>query len=161
MAQKNFDDLNYGDETRRHGDYVGLPHDQDQSETGSGSNNDVREGEAVAVDSNGNIAKADIDGAGAAIGVLYTYQYFQNEGQQVDQDRDATVKTQGTVKARVGSGVSAGDHLAAPATATSGTAGVLDASSSTEDSNFVALSDARQQDLPDGTTSHYAEVLIL
>lgn len=83
-----FDGLDAGDETRRNGDYVGLPHDE--------TNDGISEGELVVYDG------TDIAAAGAdpttedIVGVLYTYQY-SGEDDTVRQDRDATVKTSGTV----------------------------------------------------------------
>ncbi len=151
----DFDDLDYGDETRRHGDYVGIPHDQDQSNGSSTSDNDVDEGHAVHVDSQGNIAKAN-EGE-AVVGVLYTYQYF-GEGQPgtIKQDREATVKTSGTVKAYVESGINAGDPLEAGVT----TNGVFDTSNATDSemANYVALTDAVED--PANSGDYYAEVLI-
>lgn len=149
------EDVDYGDTTHRYGDKVALPHDQESS-----GDNDVNEGEAVAIDENGYIAKADVSGAGPAVGVLKNYEYFgDSPNEQIAQGTDATVLMQGTVKARVASGVSAGEHLATPDSSGTGTAGVLAAGGAGE-SNFVALSDATQEDLEDGTTAYYAEVLL-
>jgi hypothetical protein len=158
MATVDFDDLDYGDETRRNGDYVGLPHDQDQSNGSSDATNDVAEGMAVTVDAQGNIAAAE-DGENV-VGVLYTYQYYEDgqTGESIDQDRNATVKTQGTVKAYVASDTAAGEALAPDST--NEDAGVLaNTNGSANTSNIVALSDAKQQDV-DGTTRYYAEVLL-
>lgn len=88
-----WDGLDAGDETRRQGDYVGLPHDE--------ATDGVVEGEPVTYDGT-DIAAAAVDGAGggdAIFGVLYTYQYYQDPqtGETVRQDQDATVKTSGTV----------------------------------------------------------------
>lgn len=148
----NYDDLDYGDETRTHGDYVGLPHDEDTD--------GVPEGQAVSFDGTTIVAAS----AGEpVVGVLYTYQYYTDNtgGETVDQGRNATVKTSGTVKAEVESTVAAGDALEAGVT----TAGVFDTSDATdsEQANFIALSDARQQDNDNpngGTGEYYAEVLI-
>lgn len=150
----DFGDLSYGDETRRNGDYVGLPHDQD-----SGGTSDVLVGQAVSVDGSGNIKQ--MENGDTFVGVLQNYQRFGDSGGRadpgtIDQDRDATVKTQGTAKVEVASDVVAGEALGV---GSGGTAGVLDNGDAPEDS-LVALSDAIQDDRPDGTTAYYAEVLI-
>lgn len=94
-----FDDLDPGDETRRNGDYISLPHAAD--ETGAGGPD---EGDFVALDADGNLTAVD-NGDGTAegeiIGVLYTYQYYGAQN-RIRTDRDATVKTHGAVKANVG-----------------------------------------------------------
>lgn len=147
-------DVDPGDETRRYGDHVGLPHDQD-----SGGTNDVAEGEVVAVDGSGNIAQADANGDGSAIGVLQEYQYYgdsSGSGPQIKQDRDALVGLQGTYRVRVDSAVVAGDYLTTPDTSATGTAGVLDSDNADDSSNFVALTDA----VDDGSGNYYAEVLV-
>lgn len=149
----DYDDLSYGDETRRNGDYVSLPHDEE--------NDDVDEGAAVSFDGTHLQAAADGD---ALVGVLYTYQYAGDSGgapqpeSNIRQDRNATVKTSGTVKARVASDVSAGDALE-PGVDTDGEFHTVD-SASAEVANAVALSDAREQDDADGDTTYYAEVLL-
>lgn len=151
MAHDNdFEDLGYGDETRRNGDYVGLPHDE-----ASGGTSAADEGEAVAVDGSGNIKQAE-DGDNI-VGVLYTYQYFHeaNAGDAIDQDREATVKTQGTVKAKVASTVSAGDSLNTD-TAGASNAGVFSEVNGSADGPFVALQDATE----DADGNYYAEVLL-
>lgn len=137
----NYDDLDYGDETRHRGDYVGLPHDE--------ANDGIEEGAAVGFDGT-KIVPAD--DANPAIGVLYTYQYAGNE---VVQDRNATVKVGGTVKAQVAGTVSAGAHLGAADTSSGETPGNFSATLGDATSNFVALSDARAQD-----GKNYAEVLL-
>lgn len=97
-----FDDLDPGDETRRNGDYISLPHGA--AEDGSGG---PSEGDVVAMDTNGELtAVNNNDGAGAleeadVVGVLYTYQYY-GEPSTIRTDRDATVKTHGAVKANIG-----------------------------------------------------------
>lgn len=101
-----FEDLSPGDETRRNGDYVGLPH----------NGADIVEGEFVDLGSDG-IEAVTAPESDDIVGVLYTYQYFHDAdgGEKVDQERDATVKTSGTVKADV-SGITdagAGDVLGA------------------------------------------------
>jgi len=148
----NFDDISYGDETRTNGDYVGLPHDE--------ATDGVKEGQAVALDGTDIAAAAAGD---PVVGVLYTYQYYGDSGGPsdpgtVDQDGPATVKTSGTVKAEVESTVAAGDALEAGVS----TAGVFDTTDATdaEMANYVALTDAKQDDRPDGSTAYYAEVLI-
>lgn len=150
----DFEDLDFGDETRRNGDYVGLPHDQ-----ASGGANDVKEGQPVAIDPNGNIKKAE-DGD-TIVGVLYTYQYY-GEDNSIRQDREATVKTQGTVKAEVTQDASAGDSLAAPntggtATGTAESAGMFGIEDADDSYPFVALTDPAD---PDGDGRYYSEVLL-
>lgn len=151
MAHDNdFEDLGYGDETRRNGDYVGLPHDQD-----AGTTSAADEGEAVAIDGSGNIKQAE-DGDNI-VGVLYTYQYYHDAdtGSTIDQDRDATVKTQGTVKAKVASSVEAGNSLNTD-TDGSSDAGVFSEVNGSADGPFVALQDATE----DADENYYAEVLL-
>jgi hypothetical protein len=149
----NFDDLTYGDETRRFGDYVGLPHDE--------ADDGVPVGQAVHLD--GTDIAAATGSSDPVVGVLYTYRYTGDSGGPADpgdvqQDAPATVKTKGTVKAEVESGVSAGDGLEAGTS----TNGVFDtAGSQANDHRAVALSDAKKDDRPDGTTAHYADVLLL
>jgi hypothetical protein len=111
-----YEGLNPGDETRRNGDYVGLPHDQD-----AGGTADVDEGQLVAFDGT-NIVAVDDTSAEDVFGVLYTYQYAGDSGgspqpdSNIVQDRDATVKTSGTAIADLSgmttpSSPSAGDVL--------------------------------------------------
>jgi hypothetical protein len=110
-----YEGLNPGDETRRNGDYVGLPHD----EAGDG----LEEGQFVAHDGT-DIESVGDDGTSdfteGVVGVLYTYQYAGDSGgapqpdSNIDQSRDATVKTSGTVVAEFdyqGFTPSAGDVL--------------------------------------------------
>jgi len=159
MAEE-FNDLSFGDETRRNGDYVSVPVD---SETDPAP----QEGDAVGID-DGVLVRADA--ADEAIGVLYTYQYFEeaSAGEQIDYDRDATVKVGGTVKAEVvaeGDGaVEAGDPLTiADGAFTSEGADGLDSA------NYVAISDAEEQvggprnesqHIDDRDGDHFAEVLL-
>jgi hypothetical protein len=157
----DFGDLSYGDETRRDGDHVGLPHDQQ-----SGGTSDVRPGQAVSIDGSGNIKQAE-DGD-VVVGVLQNYQRAGDSGGPADpapiqQDREATVATRGVVKVEVSNDtgnsldVSAGDELGVDGT--DGVAGVLDSGGSPE-TDYIALTDATEDDRPDGTTAHYAEVLL-
>ena len=144
----DFDDINYGDEAHRNGDYVGLPHDQD----GDG----VLEGQAVMHD---GVDLAKATGTDPIVGVLSNYAYYTDNtgGHTVDQDAPATVKTRGTVKAEVESTVSAGDGLDAGTT----TNGVFDTAGDDADLvNAVALTDAKEQDDRDGNTRNYAIVLL-
>lgn len=149
----DFDDLDYGDETRERGDYVALPHDE--------ANDSIPEGHAVTFDGTHiQNCTADTD---ALVGVLQHYDYYDDAvsgSNTVDQDSDAIVKTSGVVKARVESTVSAGDALVGGTT----TNGVFDTlTTETQAASAVALSDARQQDndVPNGGTGeYYAEVLL-
>lgn len=146
MAVKNYDDLDFGDETRGEAlQTVGLPHGA--AEDGSGGPD---EGMAVTVDGGNIVAATQGDNV---VGVLYTYQYFgdsSRDGPYVRTDRDATVAVGGKFKAYVGSGVVAGDALAPDDDG----AGVLGPAGDAS-SNLVALSDAKEQD-----EDHYAEVLV-
>src|SRR6056297_983963 len=95
-----FSDLGYGDETRRNGDYVGLPHDQDDGAT----DKNVLPGHAVRIDGDGVISRAD--GTGDAVGVLANYERSGDSGGpddpgDIDQDQNANVKVGGVVKAEV------------------------------------------------------------
>jgi hypothetical protein len=140
-----YDSLTYGDETRDSGDTVGLPHDEDSD--------GVPVGQAVMFDGS-TIAAAT--GTDPIVGVLSNYPVY-GEDNTVDQDQDATVKTAGTVKAEVESGVSAGDGLDAGTS----TNGVFDTAADDADLvNAVALTDAKRDDRPDGGEAHYAEVLL-
>lgn len=108
-----YEGLNVGDETRRHGDYIGLPHG-------------VTDGKAVAdlgtldrgvpvVYDGSAITEATADGD-TIVGVLYAFDVYgdsTNAGPYVDGDSDATVKTSGTVKAdlsQLGDGVAEADE---------------------------------------------------
>lgn len=153
-----FSDLGYGDETRRFGDYVGLPHDQD-----SGGVNDVLPGQVVSVGS--GVIKQAGDGTEAAIGVLSNYDRSGDSGGpddpgSIDQDQNANVKVGGVVKAEVESDVSEGEYLVAG----DETTGVLSNSAPDTESRFLALSDAVEDDRYDNdgnvVTTNYAEVLI-
>jgi len=91
-----YEGLNAGDETRRNGDYVGVSHDE--------TNDNVDEGELVTINSSGVLKAAGGDTSAVDVaGVLYTYQYAGDSGgapqpdSNIVQDRDATVKTSGTV----------------------------------------------------------------
>jgi len=159
-----YSDLGYGDETRKRGDYVGLPHDQDESNGSSTAENDVKPGQAVSIDAQGNIKQAE-DGENI-VGVLVDYQRFGDSGGPDDpgsikQDENATVKVGGTVKAEVAGAdssapaVEAGDLLGIDTD--DGTAGVLDGEASPE-TDFVALSGAVEDERYDGTQAYYAEV---
>lgn len=157
MAEADYDDLDYGDETRGEAvQTVGLPHGAPES--GADGEDHPVEGMVVSVNGDGELAPA-ADGENA-VGVLYTYQYFgdsSHDGPYVRTDRDATVAVGGKLKVHVNEDVGAGDALAPDTDA----AGVLDAGGSESDSNFVALSDARQQgELPNGDDAYYAEVLV-
>lgn len=112
-----FDGLNVGDETRRHGDYVGLPHTVSDG-TAVGSLGALDRGAPVNLDGDGNL---DVAASGeAVVGVLYAFDVYgdsSRDGPYVDGDSDATVKTSGTVIAdvapMVSGAVSAGDVLGA------------------------------------------------
>lgn len=106
---------NPGDETRRNGDYVGLPHTTDED-----GSNGPDEGELVTFDGT-TISTAAVPGDGTGdelFGVLYTYQYFGDtqagRDPKLRTDRNATVKTSGTVVVDVSGlavSVSEGDVL--------------------------------------------------
>jgi hypothetical protein len=148
----NYDELDYGDETRGEGvQTVGLPHDE--------ASDGVPVGAAVSFDGTKIVAA---DENHPPIGVLYTYQ-FHGENNAVRQDRNATVLVAGKVKAQVESDVEAGDMLDNANVATDGeTAGNL-SNGGDQTSSFVALTDAQQQDNgnPNGAGGEsYAEVLV-
>lgn len=150
-----YGDLSYGDETRRNGDYVSLPHDE--------ANNTVKEGEAVTVNSSGDIIRAT--NGDTVVGVLYELPRSGDSGgpsdpAPVEQDSEATVKVAGTVKAVVESTVEAGEPLGI-----GGTSGVFadpDDGTATPGptANFIALSGANEDDRADGTTVQFAEVRV-
>lgn len=157
----DYDDLDYGDEVRGEAlQTVGLPHNT--NEDGSGGPD---EGQPVAWDesagSDGAIVAADASAGLEAIGVLYTYNYYgdsSRDGPYIRTDRNATVAVGGKVKARMdSSGIEPGPVTA---DATSGSAGTFNASDADDSSNFAALSTSQQQDLDDGTTAYYSEVLL-
>lgn len=156
----DFSDLSYGDETRADSAKIGLEHDY-----GAGGEYDVEPGQAVTLDGDGVMIKAD-DGD-AVIGVLKNYVRGGDSGgpsdpAPVNPRAPATVKTEGPVKAEVSNDtdntldVSAGDTLGFDGT--DGVAGVLDNSGG--DTDFIAITDAVQDDRPDGTTAYYSEVLL-
>jgi len=124
-----FEGLDAGDETRRHGDYVALPHDEDSD--------GVTPGQVVTY--NGTKITEVTSSSSDIFGVLYTYQVFEDgeTGQTIDQSKDATVKVSGTVIADFsnwGSTPSAGDVLG-----NNGEALVLEASDSGTDHFEVLL----------------------
>lgn len=102
-----FETLDPGDETRKNGDYLSLPHGAAEDGTGGPA-----EGDLVGLDADGNITAVDNAGGTEVdvIGVLYTYQYGtvgsneepQRTRQVILTDREATVLTHGAVKANVG-----------------------------------------------------------
>lgn len=90
-----------GDETRRNGDYIGLPH-PDSSDVAL-SNVTIPKGRVVTYDGT-DIAEVTGDNSDNVTGVVYEYNvYGGNQGsgneQLVRADRDATVKTRGAVAA--------------------------------------------------------------
>jgi hypothetical protein len=101
-----FEGLDAGDETRRHGDYIALAHDE--------ANDGVAPGQVVTYD---GTAVSEVTSSSSDIfGVLYTYQVFEDgeTGQTIDQSKDATVKVSGSVIADFsnwGSTPSVGDVL--------------------------------------------------
>jgi hypothetical protein len=112
-----FGGLNVGDETRRHGDYVGLPHTVSDG-TAVADLGSLDRGVPVNLDGSGNLQAAS--SGGSVVGVLYAFDVYgdsSRDGPYVDGDSDATVKTSGTVIAdvasMVSSGISAGDVLGA------------------------------------------------
>jgi len=95
-----YEGLNPGDETRRNGDYVGLPHDY-------ASNDGPDVGELVTHNGSNVVAAADSDGSfdDPIVGLAYTYQYAGDSGgapqpdSNIVQSRALTVKTSGTAVA--------------------------------------------------------------
>lgn len=96
-----------GDETRRNGDYIGLPHPD------GGPNTDVRlsgvtlpKGKVVTYDGT-DIGGVTGDNSDAVAGVVYEYDVFGDSPDPlVRYDRDATVKTRGAVVADLSAYVS-------------------------------------------------------
>lgn len=89
-----------GDETRRNGDYLGLPHPDGEVQL---SQVTIPKGRPVTYDGT-DVAGVAGDGTSTVAGVLYEYDVFGgNQGsgneQLVRADRDATVKTHGAVVA--------------------------------------------------------------
>jgi hypothetical protein len=145
----DYDDLDYGDETRGEAlQTVGLPH-------GSTAASDLPEGTAVTWDETNEEIIAATDGDDV-IGILYTYKYYEDDGLQIRTDRNATVAVGGKVKARVHTDVVPG----AVAAGTNGDDGELESTAATTESNFTALSGSQSQDDRFGSTAQYAEVLI-
>jgi hypothetical protein len=145
------EDVDPGDETHRNGDYVPLPHDEQ-----AGGVKAPSRGHAVAIGSDGNIKQAEE--GDSVVGVLHTYEYFgDSPNEQIAQNTPATVKTRGTVKARVDPGVVAGDALGSPDESADGEKGELGLAGDTNsgDQGFRALSDAATED-----GQEYAEVLL-
>lgn len=84
-----------GDETRRNGDYLGLPHPDGEIRL---SEVTVPKGKVVTYD--GTVARVTGDGSKPVAGVLYEYDVFGDSPDPlVRGDRDATVKTRGAVVA--------------------------------------------------------------
>ena len=167
------DDLDYGDEIR--GESVQTVHGEHEApESGPDYANagDPLEGMVVAIDNDGFIKAADVNegnGGTEGFGVLYTYQYFgdsSRDGPYIRTDRPATVAVGGKLKVHVTgandtlAAVEAGDSVAVTDTGGDGIAGVLGPASD-DTSNFIAVTDARQQGTrPDGSDAYYAEVLL-
>lgn len=87
-----YDGLDAGDETRRNGDYVGLPHaDSDGTARDSVT---VDTGQLVGYDGS-NITKVTASG-NDIFGVVYAYDVYGDTGQEEISDNDVTVKTSGT-----------------------------------------------------------------
>lgn len=127
-----YDGLDAGDETRRNGDYVGLPHaDADGTARDSVT---VETGQLVGFDG-ADIAKVTASG-NDIVGVVYAYDVYGDTGQEEVSDNDVTVKTSGTaiVDFSDWTGVSAGDVLG-----NNGEVYVLEASDSGEDHFEVLL----------------------
>lgn len=96
-----------GDETRRNGDYIGLPHPNTSEVTLD--NVTVPKGKVVTYDGSSiaEVAGSDND---TVAGVVYEYDVFgdSNDGPLVKPDRDATIKTRGAVVADLSAYVSNG-----------------------------------------------------
>lgn len=148
----DYDDLDYGDETRGEAvQTVGLPHDE--------ASDGLVEGQAVSFNGTKLVAA---DENNAPIGVLYTYQYY-GENNSIRQDRNATVLVGGKVKAQVESDVVAGENLDNANVGTDGETAGNFSNGGDQTSNFLALTDAQQQDNDNpngGTGEYYAEVLV-
>jgi hypothetical protein len=147
------EDVDPGDETHRYGDYVYLSHDEQ-----AGGTSAPEEGDAVSLDGSGNLKQAEQ--GDDVVGVLYTYPYYgdsSGSGPQIDQNQPATVKVQGSVKARVDPGVTPGDALGAPDEAAEAEKGELGLASDTNgsDQGFRALSGTVTED-----GQEYADVLL-
>jgi hypothetical protein len=86
-----------GDETRRNGDYLGLPHPDGEDTRLSGVT--IPKGTVVTHDGT-DLAAVAGDNADDVAGVLYEYDVFgDSPDPYVRGDRDATVKTRGAVVA--------------------------------------------------------------
>lgn len=140
-------DTEAGDETRRHGHTVSVPHDQQ-----AGGVYDVAEGEAVSVDGSGNIKQAEE--GDVVLGVLHEYP-VAGENDTIRQDREAVVAVMGTYKAKVTANVSAGSALGAPDVMNGADAGEFDDSGQTNssDQGFRAV-----EVYQDSSNQHWAEV---
>jgi hypothetical protein len=85
-----------GDETRRNGDYVGLPHPDGEVRL---SNVTVPKGTVVSYDGT-DVAAVAGDNTDTVAGVVYEYDVFEDSPDPlVRGDRDATIKTHGAVVA--------------------------------------------------------------
>jgi hypothetical protein len=106
-----------GDETRRNGDYIGLPHPDGEVRL---SNVTLPKGKVVTYDGT-DIGEVTGDNNDPVTGVVYEYDVFgDSPDPYVRGDRDATVKTRGAVVADLSKyqttltgGVSEGDNLGA------------------------------------------------
>jgi len=95
-----YEGLNPGDETRRHGDYVGFAHGETDG-TAVDSISGPDRGEPVAYDATNDelVAASDTDDI---VGVLYAFPVYgdsSNAGPYIDGSEEATVKTSGEVLA--------------------------------------------------------------
>lgn len=153
-------DTGAGNETRRHGHTVGVPHSEDDGTPLA--NAAVSPGDAVTLDGSGEIAQA---GEGDDIlGVLVNYSVYGDssyDGPRIKGDTDATVAVNGTYKARVSGGVSAGDALAAidatnGSDADPGEFGVAGLTNSNE----AGLSARAVEVYTDSSGQHWAEVAL-
>jgi hypothetical protein len=85
-----------GDETRRNGDYIGLPHPDGEVRL---SNVTLPKGKVVTYDGT-DIGEVTGDNNDPVTGVVYEYDVFgDSPDPYVRGDRDATVKTRGAVVA--------------------------------------------------------------
>lgn len=147
-----------GDEVRRHGDTVGVPHSE--SDGTLVSNAAVQPGDAVAYDGTSISQATQGD---EIFGVLVNYQVYgdSTDGHKIRGDVDATVAVRGNHKARVSGDVSAGDALGSvDDTNGTDTDNGEFGSASLTNSNSDGLAARAVEVYTDGDGQHWAEVAL-
>lgn len=95
-----YNGLNVGDETRRHGDYIGFEQSVVSDGTAVADLGSFDRGVPVTGDGSGGVQEATDPAADDVAGILYAFDVYgdsSNAGPYVDGDSKVTVKTSGSV----------------------------------------------------------------